>query len=145
MDKEHVRIEHPGKVVEIFEDFVRVEIVNKSACAQCHAKSVCSASDEAIKFIDVPLTIGTLTRKYEVGEEVMVIMSSSLGLKAAVLAYAVPLLVLLAAMIIASQVGLSELYVGLTGIAAVVFYYIVLLFFRSRLSRVFAFSIEKLH
>jgi len=132
-------------VVGIFEDYIRVEIVNKSACAQCHAKSVCSASDESVKFVDVPLTIGTLTRRYDLGEEVMVVMSSSMGIKAAVLAYAVPLLVLLASMIIASRAGASELYVGLSGIAGVLLYYFVLLFFRGKLERVFTFSIEKLH
>lgn len=145
MSDEHIRIEHPGKVVEILEDYIRVEISDKSACASCHAKGVCSASDEAIKFIDVPLTIGTLSRHYEVGEEVIVVMSSSLGLKAAVLAYAVPLFVLLSAMFIASRFGVGELYVGLSGIAGVILYYLVLLFFRRKLARVFTFSIEKLH
>lgn len=145
MDRDHIRIEHPGKVTGIYDNYIRVEIVDKSACSGCHAKSVCHASDEETRFIDVPLTIGTLSRHYEPGEEVVVILSSSLGLKAAVLAYAVPLLVLLAAMIIANRLGAPELYVGLSGIAGVLLYYIVLLFFRGRLARVFTFSIEKLH
>lgn len=145
MSKDHIRIEHIGKVVGIFEDYIRVEIVDKSACASCHAKGVCSASEESVKYVEVPLTIGTVSRHYEEGEEVVVVMSSSLGLKAAFLAYGVPLFALLSAMTVASLCGASELYVGLFGISVVIFYYIVLFFFRRKLKRVFTFSIEKLH
>jgi len=55
------------------------------------------------------------------------------------------LFVLLSAMIVASKCGAPELYVGLFGIAGVIFYYLVLFFFRKKLARVFTFSIEKLH
>lgn len=141
----HIRIEHEGRVVSIGEEFIGVEMENKSACAQCHAKSVCAASEESIRVIEVPLTIGTMTRHYEIGEKVLVIMSSSLGAKAVVLAYAVPLVVLLLTMLCADAFGLTELYVGLCGIASLVLYYTVLWFFRSRLKRVFMFSIEKMN
>lgn len=141
----HIRIEHEGRVVAVGDDFIRVEIVNKSACAACHAKGVCAASEEKIKTIDVPLTIGTMTHHYEPGENVILILSSSLGAKAVFLAYALPLVVLLAAMLTASSFNLQELYVGLCGLGAVALYYLVLSFFRHRLSRVFLFSIEKIH
>jgi len=47
-------IEHPGVVTSITNEFITVEILNKSACAACHAKGVCIASDESIKTIDIP-------------------------------------------------------------------------------------------
>ena len=139
-----IRIAHEGKVVGIFENYIRVEIVNKSACAACHAKGVCAASDESIKYVDVPITIGTMNRSYEEGEEVVVLLKSSLAPRAVMLAYGVPLVLLLVAMLVASSCfHLSELWVGLTGIAAIALYYVGLFFFRNRLSRVFTFSIEK--
>lgn len=138
-----IRIAHEGKIIGIFDNYIRVEIVNKSACAACHAKSVCAASDESIKYVDVPITIGTMNRTYEEGEKVVVMLKSSLAPRAVLLAYGVPLVILLVAMVIASSFHLSELFVGLTGIAAVALYYVVLAFFRNRLSRVFTFSIEK--
>lgn len=138
-----IRIAHEGKVIGIFDNYIRVEIVNKSACAACHAKGVCAASDESIKYVDVPITLGTMNRTYEEGERVVVLLKSSLAPRAVLLAYGVPLVLLLIAMITASSCGLGELWVGLTGIAVVVLYYIGLAFFRNRLSRVFTFSIEK--
>ena len=138
-----IRIAHEGKVVGIFENCIRVEIVNKSACAACHAKGVCAASDESIKYVDVPITIGTMNRSYEEGEEVVVLLKSSLAPRAVMLAYGVPLALLLIAMFVASSCGLTELWVGLTGIAVIALYYTGLAFFRNRLSRVFTFSIEK--
>lgn len=141
---EKVRITHEGVITAIGDTSIQVEIVDKSACAECHAKGVCSASDEKIKTVDVPLTIGNMSARYEVGEKVLVTMASSLGFTAVIYAYGVPLVLLLLAMLTASLCGLSELYVGLTGIAAVVLYYIGLAFFSKKLTRVFTFSIQKL-
>ena len=38
-------IKHSGVVSRVTPDSVEVEIVSKSACAACHAKGVCGASD----------------------------------------------------------------------------------------------------
>lgn len=138
-----IRIAHEGRVVGVFDGFVRVEILNKSACAACRAKGLCGASDASVKFIDVPITLGTMNRTYSEGEPVVVLLKSSLAPKAVLLAYGVPLALLLLTMAVASACGLSELFVGLAGIAAVVLYYIGLSLFKGRLARVFTFSIEK--
>lgn len=141
---EQVRVTHEGVITSIGENSIQVEIINKSACAECHAKGVCSASDEKTKVVDVPLTIGNMSAHYEVGDKVLVTLASSLGFKAVIYAYGVPLVLLLVTMLVSSLCGLSELYVGLTGIGVVLFYYLVLAFFKNRLTRVFTFSIQKL-
>ena len=141
----HTRIVHEGRVEGIGEDFIRVSIVNKSACAECRAKGVCAASEESVKTIDIPLTISTMTRHFELGETVNVVLSSSLGATAVVLAYVVPMIVLIAAILTASSLHLEELYVGLSALGAVALYYAVLFLFRKHLSRVFLFSIEKVN
>lgn len=142
MDKS--RISHEGIITAISETAAEVEILNKSACAGCHAKAVCSASDEQVKTIEVPLTLASLSAHFQVGDRVLVILAPSLGTKAVFLAYGIPLILLLLAMVIASACGLSELYVGLTGIAVVIFYYLVLAFFKDKLKKEFTFSIEKI-
>lgn len=145
MAREHVRIEHEGRIVAIGDESISVEIEKKSSCAQCHAKSACSVAETSSSIVEVPVTIDPWAKSYEVGERVVVVMSSSMGIKAAILAYAVPLLLLLAAMSAASVAGLEQLYVGLTGIGAVAVYYLVLSFFRGKVARSFSFSLEKLH
>ena len=141
--KKNEKIEHEGKVVEISENFISVEIINKSACSGCHAKGVCVASDEETKIIEIPYSIGTLVENYQIGESVNVVLSPTLAGSAIWLAYVFPLVVLFAAIIILSKIGFAELYVGLGAIAAVALYYIVLSFFKDKLSRIFTFSIEK--
>lgn len=135
------RVEHEGKVVEISERYISVEIVNKSACAACHAKGVCAASDEKIKYIEVPLSIDTLAEDYKVGDTVLVVMKGSLGLKAIFLAYVVPLIVLMASILLFSLLHLHEAAVGLLSVGVTALYYIVLFIFRNRLSRIFTFYI----
>lgn len=54
MAKKTDNIEHPGVVTSVTGEFITVEILNKSACAACHAKGVCIASDESIRTIDIP-------------------------------------------------------------------------------------------
>lgn len=137
------QVEHEGRIIEITQDVIRVEILSKSACASCHAKGVCSASEVKVKIVDVPLTIGTLSQHFEEGEVVNVVLKPSLGMKATILAYGVPLLVLLAAIVVSSKCGATELWTGLWGIISVAAYYVVLSFFKNRLSRTFTFSIAK--
>jgi len=136
-------ISHEGKVVDISEDFISVEIVNKSACSECHAKSVCIASDQSVKIIEIPYTLGSLVDDYKVGDSVNVVLKSSLAASAIWIAYVFPLAVLFLAIFILSAIGLSEIVVGLGAIGAVALYYIVLAFFKNKLSRIFTFSIEK--
>jgi len=136
------RIEHQGKVVDISREFVSVEIVSKSACEGCHARSVCAAGDEKIKVIEIPLDISTLSRDLKIGDTVNVILSSSLGVKALWYAYVIPMLLLLAAIFLFSTFGVAEMYVGLFSLGVVAAYYLILSFFRDKLSRVFTFSIE---
>jgi len=66
------RIEHEGRVIAVDKDYVSVEIVNKSACASCHAKGVCGASDEAVKVVEIAQDFSTLACDYQVGETVNV-------------------------------------------------------------------------
>ena len=137
------RIEHEGKVVSVDKDYIGVEIVNKSACAACHAKGVCGASDASIKVVEVAQDITTLTEDYQVGETVNVVMRSSMGTQAVWLAYVVPLMVLMAAILVFWLCQASELVMGLGALGILALYYIGLFFFRNKISKIFTFTIEK--
>lgn len=139
------RVEHEGVVVGISDSSISVEIVSKSACASCHAKSVCAVGDSAVKIIEVPLSIGTLAADCKVGDSVKVVLDSSLGVNAVWLAYVAPMAVLLASILAFSSVGMRDLYTGLLSIGVVALYYLVLSFFRKRLDRIFTFSIEPIN
>jgi len=137
------RIEHEGKVISIDKDYIGVEILNKSACAACHAKGVCGASDESVKVVEVAQDITTLAADYQIGEIVNVIMSSAMGTQAVWIAYVVPLLVLMASILVFSLCGAGELAMGLGSLGIVALYYLGVFLFRNKISKIFIFSIEK--
>lgn len=137
------RIEHEGKVLAVDKSFISVEIVNKSACAACHAKAVCGASDEAIKVVEVAQDFSTLAADYQVGETVNVVMSPAMGTQAVWIAYVIPLIVLMASILVFSLCGAGELTMGVGSLGIVALYYFGVFLFRNKISKIFIFSIEK--
>lgn len=138
------RIEHEGKVMSVDKDYIAVEILNKSACAACHAKGVCGASDQSIKVVEVAQDIQTLTEDYQVGETVNIVMAPSMGTQAIWLAYVVPLMVLMASVGVFSLCGAGELLMGLGSLGILALYYLIVFLCRNKISKIFTFSIEKL-
>lgn len=137
------RIEHDGTVIAVDKDYISVELLSKSACAACHAKGVCGASDEAVKVVEVAQDITTLTEDYQVGEKVNVVMTPSMGIQAIWLAYVIPLIVLLASVLVFHLCKAGELAMGLGSLGIVAVYYFGVWLFRNKISRIFIFSIEK--
>ncbi len=132
------RIEHAGVVESVCGDVVRIQIERLSACAGCHAKSMCSIEKKRQVMTlksDTPL---------QVGDAVRVVGESSLGMKAVVLAFAVPLVVMVAAMFVAVRMGYGEVVSACAALLSLFVYYIVLFAFRSRLERVFSFRVERI-
>ena len=132
-------ISHRGRIVSVTPEFTTVEIVSESACAACHAKGLCSLGDSKVKQVEVP------TRgwdNYTVGQEVSVVLRATMGHKAVWLAYVVPLLVMVAALLGILSAGGSELAAGLGAIGAVAVYYGVIWLLRDRLRKEYVFNIK---
>ncbi len=133
-------ISHRGRVVSVTPEVTTVEIVSESACSACHAKGFCSLGESKIKTVELP-TSGWSDIKP--GDEVNVVLKASMGHKAVALAYMVPLVILVAVLLAAVAAGLSELYAGLSAIAAVAVYYFCLWLMRGRLRNEYIFNIKK--
>ena len=139
MSSYNSEITHRGRIVSITPEFTTVEIVSESACAACHAKGLCSLGDSKVKQVEVP------TRgwdNYTVGQEVSVVLRATMGHKAVWLAYVVPLLVMVAALLGILSAGGSELAAGLGAIGAVAAYYAVIWLLRDRLRKEYVFNIK---
>jgi len=132
-------ITHRGRIVSITPEVTTVEIVSESACAACHAKGLCSLGDSKVKQVELP------TRgwdNYSVGQEVSVVLRATMGHKAVWLAYVVPLIILVAALLGILSAGGSELTAGLGAIGAVAVYYGVIWLMRERLRKEYVFNIK---
>ena len=86
-------INHTGFVEKIDGDTVFVRITQQSACSGCHAQSMCSASEKKDKIIEVPDRSG----RFRINEEVIICGQNSMGLQAVLLAFVIPLVIVVGA------------------------------------------------
>lgn len=142
MSKQNIQyVDHEGIVKEIAENFIVVEILNKSACASCHAQGVCSMGDIKAKILEIE--IGPMDH-FELGERVSVKLRRTLGYKALWISYLIPLIILVLLLLSLSAIGFSELVVALSIIASIIVYYLIVWLFRERLKNEFIFTVDKL-
>lgn len=134
-------IHHIGIVARISQEAVFVRITQRSACSGCHAKSMCSASEQKKQIIEIPDHTG----QYAVGEEVEVCGQTNLGMEAVVLAFVIPLILVVAGVAGGIYLGCDESVSGLISLLILVPYYGALYLFRDRLKKRFVFTVRKLN
>ena len=132
-------ISHEGVVTKITDDELEIKILAQSACAACHAKSACGMGEQAEKILTVPRPEG---KDFVLNQRVLVKMAIGQGNKAAVLAYLIPILLLLAVLFVCLGLGLNEGLSALVSILALVPYYIGLYLCRDKLKKRFEYTIE---
>jgi len=136
---ENETISHEGIVTKITDDELEIKIMAQSACAACHAKSACGMGEQAEKILTVPRPKG---KDFAINQKVNVRMAIGQGNKAAVLAYLIPILLLLAVLFVCLGLGLNEGIAALISIVALIPYYIVLYLRRDKLKNRFSYIIE---
>lgn len=133
-------IKHRGKVEKVNGSHVVVRIVQTSACSACSAKGMCNASESKEKLIDVY----EVNPSYQIGEEVVLCGSTSMGMRAVFLAFGIPIFILLAALFIAMRVTDGDaLFSAVVSLLAVTPYYLVIYLMKDKLNKTFSFVIEK--
>lgn len=138
--KENRTVDHVGVVLEITPVYIDVEILNKSMCAACHAKGACTMSDVSAKVIRVA---NPANEHYDIGEQVIVVMRKTLGLRAVWLSYVIPLIILMILLLSLPHLNLNELSAGLLAVLGVSIYYLGIYLFRNKIAKEFTFTIEK--
>ena len=131
---------HPGIIEEVTGEKILVKILSQSACSTCMAKGTCSVAEVEEKIIEVEAAKGDV---WKAGQQVMVRMQQSLGLKAVFLGYLLPLIVLVVSTIVFLSLLKNEGWAALLSILMLGPYYAVLYFFRGLLKKTFSFRIEE--
>ena len=132
-------ISHEGIVTKITDDELEIKILAQSACATCHAKSACGMGEQAEKTLTVPRP---KDKEFSLNQRVNVKMAIGQGNKAAILAYLIPIVLLLAVLFICLGLGMNEGLAALVSIVAMIPYYIVLYLKRDKLKKQFEYTIE---
>ena len=135
-------IRHEGRVLSVTSVQTKVEILAQTACAACHAKAVCGASNGESRVI-------TIRReddgKIRPEDRVNVVIRQGQGFKAVFIAYIIPLFILLVLLLTLPLFFENELVTGLGALGFVALYYLVLAQFRDRLNSGFVFTVEKIN
>ena len=133
-------ISHEAVVKAIEGEHVRVTILQTAACAGCAARKMCNSAEAKEKDVDVCTSEATT---YRVGEQVVLEGRLSDGRRAALIAYGVPLVLLLAVLVVAIRLTGSDAVGALWALGSVALYYLLIfLFFRQRLQQQFSFRIK---
>ena len=132
-------ISHEGIVTKITDDELQIKILAQSACAACHAKSACGMGEQAEKILIVPRP---KDKDFALNQKVNVRMAIGQGNKAAVLAYLIPIILLLAVLFVCLGLGLNDGLSALISIVALIPYYIILYLKRNKLKNKFSYIVE---
>lgn len=133
-------IKHRGRVEKVEGSHVVVRIVQTSACSACSIKGHCNASESKEKLIDV----FEVNASYQIGEEVVLLGTTSMGMLAVLLAFGVPLVILIVALGVTMHLTDGNALVSsLVGLLSIVPYYFAIHFNKDKLKKTFSFTIEK--
>ncbi|HBN05674.1 MAG TPA: hypothetical protein DD434_07795 [Bacteroidales bacterium] len=134
-------IEHKGIISDIQNNLIRVTIVSKSMCASCHAKGACISGDSKEKIIEVKTSD---TSNYKPGDEVVVCMKNKIGVKAVLIGFFFPFIILIATFIL-TYIFLfdkNEVMPSLLAIFTVGIYYFIIYLLRNRIEKNINFYIK---
>ena len=133
-------IKHRGVVEKIDGSHVVVRIVQTSACSACSAKGLCNASESKEKQIDVYES----NPSYRIGEEVVLCGSTSMGMRAVLLAFGIPVLLLLFALFATMRITDGDaLLSAIVAMLAIIPYYFVIYLMKDKMNKTFSFVIKK--
>ena len=130
-------IRHEGIVESIGADSVSVRILQASACSSCSARGLCRSSESKEKLVEARGHYPTL----KVGDGVVLQGSVRQGLRASMLAYVVPLVLMTVTLFVGTHLG-GEAVGALAALMVLVLYYGALYLLREKLGRKFEFRIE---
>ena len=131
-------IRHEGIVDSVEGQIVIVRITQSSACGGCQARNICRAAESKDKLVEVRCAdAGGLMR----GQTVTVAGAESLGLKAVIWAFGLPLILLLAALVVAMSITGNERMAAFAALGILIPYYVILFLLRDRFKKDFQFRV----
>lgn len=128
-------IRHEGTVLSVADGHARVRIVQASGCAGCQVRQMCMSADTRVKEVDCLVEGAPL----QVGDEVNVTETQQMAWRAVLLAYVLPLVVMLTVVVALTHYMGSEVWAAVVALVALAVYYLVLSQFAGRLQRKFTF------
>ena len=134
------KIKHTGIVDKVQEGCVKVRILQSSACSGCKVAAHCNASETKEKMIEV---VDSHADTYRPGDHVTIVADASVGFRASLYGYLLPLLVMVLTLIGVLGVTHSEGTAALSALGVLIPYYIGLYLLRNKIKNKLQFEIIK--
>ena len=131
-------IYHPGVVRSVNGNYVKVEIIDNTACTTCEISGSCEVSGFHDKIVDIK----TL-ESFRPGDRVTVIMTEKQGMMASFFGYILPFILVFLVFFLVSRETENELYIGLSGLGILVPYYLILYLLKKHFKNKLAFKVKK--
>lgn len=132
-------IRQKATIVKITKSDIELEVCRPEACAACKARSACTSESEDGKRIS--LTNDGVPR--EVGDEVYLSITNAVGLKATLIAYLTPVVIVLILVLVLEHFNVGEKSAGAITLGALVLYFLLLRLMRTKLNKEITIQIEK--
>lgn len=134
-------VEQKGIVIKKQENKVVVKIEQKSTCSSCHARGACTSLDKKDKEIEITTKD---VENYSIGDEVIITISTKLGMKAVLIAFVLPLILIVLALFLSIKIfSLSQSISALISLLVLSAYYFLLYKQNLFLSKQFNFTIKE--
>ncbi len=133
------KIGHDGVVRKVTGTGIEVVIESQSACTGCHAKSACGMADVKQKIITAEVPLFPVAP----GEKVTVYARLNQAVFSVLLAYVIPVLIIIAFICLLLHLGAGETSAASGALGALVVYFILLYLNRKRIGRRIRFTVEK--
>lgn len=132
-------IRQSATVIRVDASEIEVEVCRPDACAACKAKNVCSEGGGQGK----RMTLLNDGQGYRAGEQITLVMRRSSGLKAVVIAYLVPVFLIVAALLVFQTLHIKETLSALLTLGILGLYFLVIRLLGGRIKRELTIEIEK--
>ncbi len=132
-------ITHEGVIENISENKLFIRLSRLPACAECHAKGICSVPDSA----DGEVMVADQKPGMVQGDHVVVSITRSHAYRALLLGYVLPFVLVLTAMILLTAFRVREWIAALFSLSVLVPYYLMIRQFSNRIERSFNFIVSK--
>lgn len=134
------KIKHSGIVDHVENHCVAVRILQSSACSGCKVAAHCNASETKEKMIEVS---DSQADAYRPGDHVVVTADASVGFRASLYGYLLPLVMMVIALVAVLSITRSEGAAALSALGILIPYYIGLYLLRGKIKNKLQFEIMK--
>ncbi|MCG8700646.1 MAG: SoxR reducing system RseC family protein [Bacteroidales bacterium] len=134
-------IEQNAVIENITGSIARVKFNQHASCGSCSAKEICGSGENSENTVEVDIE----DNGYLIGDQVILSMKRTLALRAVLLAYVLPFVLLIATLVLLGLFKVHEAITGLASLLVLVPYFIFLARHKDYLKKTFIFSIRKAH